>query len=154
MDMGEDAWTPDEALAASRGDRDRTLQAIHRLEEALAMAVGGTSWLEEVAADIRNLEMAMVAEKAELDRPDSLLAMVAAENPRRFRSLVRNIHDQYTEIIGQVTSLGEQLGWADEGFDPMDLRQRAGWIVRALRYCRARQADLVYEALALDLGRR
>lgn len=144
-----------QAFEASRLDRDRTLGAIHRFETALAMAAGRETWLTEVAADLEALESAMVAERRELDRPDALLAMIAAENPRRFGSRVRNLREQYDDIIRQVGSLRDQIAHGDgESPDAGDLRRRGSWITGALRHCRARQADLVHEAVTMDLGGR
>lgn len=144
-----------DAFAATRGDRDRTLQAMQRFETALAMASESGRWLTEVTGDLEALEAAMVEERRELHRPDSLLAMIAAEHPRRFGSRVRNLGEQYDDIIRQVASLRDQLAHENEATpDAGDLRQRAGWIIRALHHSRARQTDLVYEAIAMDLGER
>lgn len=143
----------DAAFTASRTDRDRTLQAVHGLEAALARASGGEQWLAEVIADLERLESAMAEEQRELHRPDALLAMIVAEHPRRFRPWVRNLRSQYDDIIRQVASLRDQLEHAGESPpDAADLRQRARWIIGALHNCRARQTDLVYEALTRDLG--
>jgi DNA repair ATPase RecN len=151
----EDNTQTQAAYAATLGDRDRTLRAVHRLESAMAMAAQGSTWSSEVMKDLRALGVAMAEEQRELDRPDALLAMIAAENPRRFGSRVRNLREQYADITRQLESLRDQL--SDEHvtqLDPGDLRQRVGWIIRALHHCRARQTDLVYEAVSMDLGER
>lgn len=141
------------AFDASRVERDRTLEAMRDLEWSLASAAGGGQWRNEVVAKLEALEMAMTVERRELHRPDALLAMVGAEHPRRFGSHIRNLREQYDDIIRQVRALLSELdGSGDEHHDPGDVRQRAGWIIRALHHCRARQTDLVYDALELDLG--
>lgn len=143
------------AFAASRFDRDRTLQAMRHFETALAMAAEGEAWLTEVGTDLETLETAMAEEQRELNRPDALLAMIAAEHPRRFSSRVRNLREQYDDIIHQVASLRNQLAHGEDSpADAGDLRERAGWIIRSLHHCRARQTDLVYQAIAMDLGER
>lgn len=153
-DEGRDGEAREAALAASRTDRNRTLQAVHRLESALAMAAGGAGWLDEVTADLRALENAMNEEQEELNRPDSLLSMVAAENPRRFGSRVRNLRRQYDDIVRQVASLSRELTRDKrERQETADVRQRSAWVINALHHCRARQTDLVYEALTMDLGK-
>lgn len=155
MTTDDEASGHDTAFAASRIDRDSTLRAIHRLEAALAMAAEGATWVAEVTADLEALEAAMVDERRELNRPDALLAMIAAEHPRRFTSRVRNLRDQYDDIIRQVASLRDQLATGEDiPPDAGDLRRRASWIISALHHCRARQTDLVYEAIAMDLGER
>ncbi len=141
------------AVAASRSERDSALVAIHELERVLGRASGGRGWLDGVAGKLDELEEAMRTEQHELNRPDALLAMVVAEHPRRFSARVRNLREQYADIIRQVESLRSEIDATDEGaVEVGDIRQRAGWIVRALHHCRARQTDIVYDALVLDLG--
>ena len=145
----------EEKFEATRLDRDRTLAAVHRLETALAMAAGGADWSSEVVADLDALAAAMEEERSEFHRPDSLLSMIAEEHPRRFRSRIRNLAEQYDDVVRQVVSLRDQLAGSDDtDTDVPDVRRRAGWLVQALHHCRARQTDLVYEALEMDLGER
>jgi hypothetical protein len=119
------------------------------------MAAEGENWLGDVTADLAALKEAMADEQLELNRPDSLLALIAAEHPRRFRSRVRNLREQYDDIIRQVDLIRAQLAESGAAIpDAGDLRQRTGWIISALRHARARQTDLVFEALELDLGER
>ena len=94
MTTKDEATFRQSAFAASRVDRDRTLRAMHRFETALAMAAEGTTWLSEVTTDLEALEAAMVEERLELNRPDALLTMIAAEHPRRFKTRVRNLREQ------------------------------------------------------------
>lgn len=153
LDDVDDVPAHETAFDLSRLDRDRTLRAMRRLENTLAMAAGAERWLPEVAAAFEALSGAMDAERHELNQPDSLLSMIAAEHPRRFSSWVRNLHDQYDDIIRQVGSLLAQLERLDDvSPNAGDLRQRAGWVITSLHHCRARQTDLVYEALTMDLG--
>ena len=155
MTTDDEAAFHQSAFAASRIDRDRTLRAMHRFETALAMAAERGTWLAEVTTDLEALESAMVEEQRELNRPDALLAMIAAEHPRRFGSRIRNLREQYADIIGQVSSLRDQVAHGEDARpDAGDLRERASWIIRSLHHCRARQTDLVYEAIDMDLGER
>lgn len=144
-----------EAFSASRDDRDRTLEALRNLESALAMASASEDWLGEVRADLASLEMAMSGEKDELNRPDSLLSMIAAHRPRRFGPRIRGLQEQYEDITRQAASLLKELQDAPSNdIDATDVRHRAGSLIRAIHSYRARQTDLVYEALRLDLGER
>lgn len=144
-----------EAFTASRVERDRTIDAVHEFEKALGRAAGSSEWLGEVKSHLQTLESVMSDEQDELNRPDALLAMISSEHPRRFGSRIRTLREQYNDIIRQVGSLRRQLDEsAAEDLDATDLRQRARWIVGAIHSCRARQTDLVYEALRLDLGER
>ncbi len=142
------------AFDAAQGDRDRTLAAIHRLEEALSRPAGGEGWIDDLRSSLDALQYAMSEEQGELTRPDSLMAMVVAEHPRRFGPRVRGIRDQYDDIIRQLeTFRGELDGLGVVIADTGDLRQRASWVIMALHNCRNRQADLVFDALRFDLGR-
>jgi hypothetical protein len=144
-----------EAFSASREERDRTLDALRNLESALAMASASADWLDEVRADLGSLERAMSGEKDELNRPDSLLPMIAADRPRRFGPRIRGLQEQYEDITRQVGSLLRELQQAPSlDFDATDIRHRAGALIRSIHSYRARQTDLVYEALRVDLGER
>ncbi len=156
MNAGDQESRQAAAFAASRIDRDRTLRAVRRLETALAMAAEGNAWLSEVTADLGALQASMAAERREFDRADALLALIAEGHPRRFRSRVRNLREQYDDLLRQIGSLRDQLTHDDDeaASDAGDLRHRIGWTIQALHHCRALQTDLVYEALELDLGER
>lgn len=144
------------AFELSRTDRDRTLDAVHALEEALGGAAPGreADWLKQVVVSFDSLAKALSREITESSRPDSLLSMIGRDYPRRFGSRVRQLREQYNDIQGQVTSLHAQLEAASKDpIDFSDLRQRVAWLMRALHHRRARETDLVFEAINLDLGR-
>lgn len=151
-ELGNDAR---QAFSASREGRDRTLEALRRLEAALAMASISEEWLDEVRADLSSLEETMSGERVELGRPDSLLSMIEAMNPRRFGPRIRGLQEQYDDITRQAGSLLSELSQApNRDIDATDVRHRAGSLIRSIHNCQARQTDLVYEALRLDLGER
>ena len=144
------------AFAGTRADRDATLAAVRRLEAAAGMAGSGreVAWLEQVIADLQLLEEAVASERDEAQRPDSLFSMIARDYARRFGSRVRQLGEQHADIARTITSLRAQLGsMRDEAIDVAELRQRLGWLADAIRHRRARETDLVYEAIELDLGR-
>jgi hypothetical protein len=141
-----------DTVGAARADRDRTLGAIRDLEVALGRAAGGEGWVTEIGSSLRALTEAMSEEQRELQRPDSLLTMISAERPRRFGPRVRGIKEQYADIARQLGSLRRELEASGDMTDSGELRHRAAWIIRALHNCRNRQADLVFEALGVDLG--
>lgn len=150
--MADSERSSQDSVDAARADRDRTLGAIRDLELALGRAAGGEDWIVEIGSSLRALSEAMSEERRELERPDSLLAMIAAERPRRFGPRVRGIEEQYADIARQLGSFRRELEASAETTDSGELRHRAGWIIRALHNCRNRQADLVFEALGVDLG--
>ncbi len=155
MTDGPGTGPEDTAFAASLSERDRTLAAMARLESSLAMAAGAGGWLEAVGTDLNALENALLDEQRESSRPDALLSMIGEENQRWFGSRVRQLREQLDDLIRQVGSIRRQLeDPAEGGPDASDVRQRLGWVIRALRHHRARQTDLVYEAIERDLGAR
>jgi hypothetical protein len=143
-----------DAFYAAQIERDRTLLAAREVEDALSRAVGGENWVHEVKSSLASLKDAMSDEELELDRPDSLLTLISAEHPRRFGPRIRGIREQYNDIIRQLASVRRELeSWDRAEGDLGDIRHRAGWIILALQNCRNRQADLVFEAIGLDLGK-
>lgn len=141
------------SFADAQVDRDRTLRALRGLETALARPAGGEAWIADLESSLDGLRDAMTEERRELDRPDSLLMMISAEHPRRYGPRVRGIEEQYADIARQLESFRRELeATKGSASDIGDLRHRAGWIIRALHDCRNRQADLVFDALGLDLG--
>jgi hypothetical protein len=143
------------AFAGSSVDRDASLAAVHRLEAAIGTAGPGRedAWLQQVVADLRVVEETVVAERDETRRPDSLLSMIARDYPRRFGSRIRQLHEQHDTIVGAIGSLRAQIESMDDEIDVVDLRQRLGWLIQAIRHRWARETDLVFEAIRLDLGR-
>jgi hypothetical protein len=143
------------AYRASLFDRDRTLEALHALEAALGTAAPGreADWFDQVIGAFTTLESAISSERDESLRADSLLSMIGQTYPRRFGSRVRQLRDQIDDIIRQLEFLRAQLERLDrDEVDFADLRQRLGWLIRAIHHRRARESDLVFEAVRLDLG--
>jgi hypothetical protein len=143
------------AFIGSLEERDTALVAVHRLEAAAATAGPGRedAWLQQVVADLRTLEDVFLADREEAQRPDSLLSMIARDYPRRFSSRIRQLTEQREGIIDSMTTLLAQLESVGTVIDVDDLRQRLGGLLQAIRDRWARETDLVYEAIRLDLGR-
>lgn len=145
------------AFADSRAGRGTTLAALRRLEAATGMAGAGREarWLEQVVADLYRVDVAVAAERDDSARPDSLLSMIAQDYPRRFGSRIRQLREQLDDISRTINSLRAQLdsSSAEQAIDVADLRRRINWLADAIRHRQARETDLVYEAIRLDLGR-
>ena len=151
-----------EGLETRRSDQERTLAAMHRLEQALESAAPRRegSWRDEVTAALVILGEATRQEAENAARPESLLSDIAHNQPR-LRNRVRGIRTQYRQMQERMDELDRELhGPEDATPDFADLRQRLAWVLSALRYVRARESDLLYEAyydafradLAEDLG--
>jgi DNA repair ATPase RecN len=158
----EAAFTPEQraGLESRRTDQDRTLAAIHELEEALESAAPGREapWRDRVISALKVLDEATAAEGENAARADSLLSDVARTQPR-LRNRVRGLRIRYRQLQDAIAALRRELDDAGEAPpDFADLRQRAGWLLTALRHQRARESDFIYEAyydaFKADLGER
>ena len=145
-----DRFSPEQraGLQSRREDQDRTLDAMHRLEAALESASTGreSSWREEVVTALAVLDESADEESRNAWRPYSLLSDIARNQPR-LRNRVRGIRIQYDLLRDRIAAVRRELSEPrDSDFDVADLRQRLALILTSLRYQRARESDLIYEA--------
>ena len=136
-----------EALEVRRADQDRTLAAVHALEAALGAAAPGRrqQWRDDVRAALDVLGEAAAEEQRNAALPDSLLSDIA-RSQRRLRHRVHGLRAQYQQVYDTIEALRPELDADSRKLDVADLRQRLGRLVGALRYQRARESDLLYEA--------
>jgi DNA repair ATPase RecN len=135
-------------LDARQADQDRTLAAMHTLEAALGAAAPGRlqEWREVVLSTLAVVEDASEKEAANATRADSLLSDIARTQPR-LRNRVRGVRLQYGQLREALHSLREELSQhPGDALDFADVRQRLSWVLTSLRYQRARESDLIYEA--------
>lgn len=135
-------------LGARQADQDRTLEAVHSLEAALATAAPGRlqDWQGSVIAALAVLDSATAVEAVNAERPDSLLSDIAHTQPH-LRNRVRGLRLQYRQLREALHSLMDELAAHPEAaLDFADARQRLAWVLTSLRYQRARESDLIYEA--------
>lgn len=150
-DAGE--ATPRPAEEGGSADRlhyqDRTLAAMHDLEAALGAPGPGRrdAWRHDVLEALESLDATTAEEEANAARPDSLLADIARNQPR-LRHRVHGLRSQYRHARDTIANLRSELAEPDHDIDVADVRQRAAWLLTALRHQRARESDLIYEALA------
>jgi hypothetical protein len=143
-----------------QSDHDRTLEAMHALESAMAKAapLREGEWREGVLDALTALGEVTAQEAENAARPDSLLADIARTQPR-LRNRVRGLRMQYGQLCDAIESLRTEMEGSDEGShaDFADIRQRLAWVLTAMRHQRARESDLIYEAyyeaFRVDLGR-
>jgi hypothetical protein len=143
-----------EAYEVSRSDRSRSLGAMQVLESMVGRAAPGRdrAWQSDVAEALRQLVPALRQQQASYEDPTSLLAEIAQEQPR-LRTWVRQLHRQWSELAAASESLCEQLQQPDESaWNYADVREQLRGLLTALHHHRAREADLVFEALSTDLG--
>ena len=147
---GDEGFTEQQrsGLDARRADHDRTLEAMHRLEAALAEAAPGREdrWRADVLEALSVLEAATAEEADNARRPDSLLSDLSHNQPR-LRNRARALRLQYAKIRDTIASLREELeGGEDKEVEYADVRQQLSWVLTSLRHQRARESDLIYEA--------
>jgi hypothetical protein len=131
-----------------RVDQDRTLLAMHELEEVLGTAAPAREarWQEAMVHALGVLDEATRDEARNAEQPDSLLSDIAF-NQRRLRPRVRGLRTQYRQLSQSIEALRREFEQSDDaGVDFADVRQRLAWLLTALRHQRARESDLIYEA--------
>jgi len=142
-------------LATSRADRERSLDALHVLELHAGSAAPGREheWLSGVRTAIATLERVLGQQQENAAPRESLLSNIERDEPRLQRR-VKELRQRYRTIHDEVAALRERLDAADkdDAIDVTDIRQRFERLASELRYQRARETDLVYEAYAVDLG--
>jgi hypothetical protein len=149
-----------EQIEQRRVDQDRTLLAMHELEEALGTAAPAREarWRETVLGALVILGDATREEAQNAEQPDSLLSDIAFNQPR-LRSRVRGLRTQYRQLQQSIDALRREFEESRDAavVDFADIRQRLAWLLTALRHQRARESDLIYEAyyeaFRIDLGR-
>jgi len=125
-----------EGLETRRSDQERTLAAMHSLEEALESAAPRRegSWRDVVMAALAVLGEATREEAENADRPESLLSDIARNQPR-LRNRVRGIRTQYRQLRERIEELERELHQRGEATtDFADLRQRIAWVLTAIRH--------------------
>jgi hypothetical protein len=139
----------------SRADRERSLDALHALEVHAGSAAPGREhdWLTDVQRAITVLEHALAIQEGNSTPDDGLLSAIEQDEPR-LRHRVAELRQRYRAIQDDVTALSRQLDriTPTDMIDFTDIRQKLERIAGELRYQRARETDLVYEAYAVDIG--
>jgi hypothetical protein len=155
----EDAPRSDDqrlAIAVSRGDRDRALDAMHALEAAVATAGPGREqdWRRSVLAALDALTTAVAEQQDTYTRRDSLMAQLAQDDPR-LRTWVRQLHHRWSGLAATTQDLADDLRETQSGSRSIDdVREQVRWISAALQHHRAREADLIFAALGVEIGDR
>ena len=139
----------------SRTDRERSLDALHALELHAGSAAPGREhdWLGDVHRAITALERALTIQEGNAAPDAGLLSAIEHDEPR-LRHRVTELRKRYRAVRDDVTALSRQLDTIKRGdmIDVTDIRQKLERIASELRYQRARETDIVYEAYTVDLG--
>ena len=142
-------------VETSKADRDRSLGAIHLLELYAGSAAPGREqeWLAGIRVALEGLRDALSDQAANSLAADSLLSALERDEPR-LGPKIDQLRRRYRAISDQIDTLERELRSATEtdAIDFTDIRQALDLLTTELRYQRARENDLVYEAYSLDLG--
>lgn len=145
----------DRDIAQSRADRHASSDALTVLETALTSAGPGREidWLNSVAASLDAFIAAVDEQSATSRSGDGLLSQITTREPRLAWRIDR-LEREFDDIKASARSLREQIQ-PEEGHpqvDVADIRNRVASLANRYRSQRAREADLVYEAIDVDLG--
>lgn len=142
------------SVDTSRTDRNSSLAALQALEEALAGPTPGRHqpWLQRVVAALDTLDAALDTQQSTDSETSSLMSEIARDEPRLVPRIER-LRQEYHDIRVALRSLRDQIAPdGDVEVDVADVRDRLSSIARRYRQHRSREADLVYEAINVDLG--
>ena len=146
------------ASRTSRAGRAVSHDALAVLEHALAAPVPNRArdWRNGVVEALDVFVTALEDQaRSDLGR-ESLLSEIAIDHPR-LAPRIQRLHAEHRDLRDSAISLRHQIVQArDEGLereiDTADIRDRLAGMARRFRQHRAREADLVYEAINVDLG--
>lgn len=140
---------------SSQDNRAISESALGALEDALAAPSPNRTiaWHQKVVEALDTF-LAALHEQALADQdPDSLLPEIARQEPR-FAPRIQRLKVEQDDIEASAASLRSQIGTDTDHthIDVADIRDRLASITNRYRQHRAREADLVYEAVNVDLG--
>ncbi len=142
------------ALAENRTDRERSLHALHELELRAGSPAPGrkVQWLGQVLHALDVLEEMLATQYENSADPDSILSDIQRDQPRLHNRVVqlrrdsRHLHEAVSRLHTQLETT------PPDDINFVDVRQRLDRVATELRYHRAKEADLIYEAFNVDLG--
>ena len=138
----------------SRSDDRNVHDALHVVEAHMAPPDAGRErgWLALLAVAVDDLADAIAAKATSDDGYTSLLAEIELREPR-FTNQIATLREFFDEIAARVDHLQARIDASRTGpIDVEGLRDDVASIARELRFHRATETDLVYEAVNVDLG--
>jgi chromosome segregation ATPase len=148
---GAPTATEPEDVTTRTSNRAESLDALQHVESRAENASQGREgdWLNELRASAQALEQALSREQA---GTTDLFADLERAEPR-LRNRIAQLRDRCRELTTAVRNTRDRLDSTEIAeIDVPDLRRALDKLATEIRYLRAREADLVYEAYNVDLG--
>jgi hypothetical protein len=146
-----DARDESEQMSTKRTDRARSLGALRHVERSAGVASRGREddWLDGLRASAHELDVMLSHEQSD---DGDLFADIERTEPRLHNRVV-HLRRQLRDLAAAVRDVRVTLDDSEpDTVDVADLRRTLDQLATELRYLRAREADLVYEAFTVDIG--
>ena len=141
------------ASSTAAHDRGRLIVLMHNLESALAAASFNRSddWNDVVQEELEHLQSALKQSRADLNADEGLFAEIATDHPRLIVR-IEKLKSEFYDLERQIETLRGQFCRSMEAPEVADIRERLSWLLKAMRHAQAKENELVFEAIGLDLG--
>ncbi len=139
----------------NRTQHVRLVFAMQRLESCLGHAAPGreAAWQEEVNQSLDLLIAAMSESRDCVSRDGGLMEEIKS-NHQHLLPRISNLRAEFDGLHNQAKAFQDQIKDSSQnaelGFS--DLRQRMTWLLAGLKHHQAKESDLIYEAINVDIG--
>lgn len=137
----------------TRGEHDALLEAMHRLEAALASPAPGREglWSGRVAHELRPVRDCLRSHVDSAEGAEGLCRELAAARPE-LGYRVEQLRMEHAKLLEMASALARSLEPAQNLADFSSIRQHAADLLATIRSHYAREVDLVYECFCTDIG--
>ena len=143
------------AVDDNRTQHVRLSFAMHRLESCLGHAAPGRldAWCDEVLSAFDLFITAMRESQECVASKHGLVEDIKTRFPQLLHR-VEELKNEFDGLLEQSISLQKEISKIKNTNHAnfADLRQRLGWLLTAVKHQQAKEVDLVYEALNVDIG--
>jgi hypothetical protein len=140
-------------VARSQGDRARSLDALHEVEQHAGAAGPNrpNEWRDDLLIALDDLLSSLHDQYAHSAAEDGLLSRVALDAPH-LEPAVNELRERQAELMKELDGLRHSLADLTRPVDVATVRSRIGEMTAEIRELRAWETDIVYDAYAFDLG--
>ena len=133
--------------------RSQVTVLMQKLQAALAAASFERShdWNIRVQSRLIELQLALSESREEINARDGLFAEIISEHPRLSRR-INNLKSEYLDLERQIEVLCNQFKSSEEPVDVADVRERLGWLLKAMRHVQSKETEVIFEAIGTDIG--